>query len=171
VIRHDMGVAYYKRCSAEHLLCLGAILDVASRKVLSFRVSNTMSPDFCVMALQEAIPWFGAGDHERRSGLAVFERAVNRCAQGRRHQHQLGRQGSLNRQRFYRKTLAPFEIWGRVYAGLREWARSAGRTDPAFRFSEIGIAFINRTSIKHRPKFTSLPPSAHHWRWPPEGSK
>jgi hypothetical protein len=27
-----------------------AILDVASRKLLSFRVSNTMTPDFCVEA-------------------------------------------------------------------------------------------------------------------------
>jgi putative transposase len=37
-----------------------AILDVASRKVLSFRVSNTMRPDFCVDAPEEAIERFGA---------------------------------------------------------------------------------------------------------------
>lgn len=41
-------------------LYLVAILDVVSRKVLSFRVSNTMTPDFCVEALQEAIARFGA---------------------------------------------------------------------------------------------------------------
>ena len=52
--------AKYKRCSAKHLLYLVAILDVASRKVLSFRVSNTMTPDFCVEALEEAIARFGA---------------------------------------------------------------------------------------------------------------
>jgi putative transposase len=45
----------------EHgFLYLVGILDVASRKVLSFRVSNTMRPDFCVAALQEAIARFGA---------------------------------------------------------------------------------------------------------------
>jgi putative transposase len=45
----------------EHgFLYLVGILDVASRKVLSFRVSNTMTPDFCVAALQEAIARFGA---------------------------------------------------------------------------------------------------------------
>ena len=33
---------------AHGFLYLVAILDVASRKVLSFRVSNTMMPDFCV---------------------------------------------------------------------------------------------------------------------------
>ena len=54
------AATYYKRCSAEHLLYLVAILDVASRKVLSFRVSNTMTPDFCVDALTEAIARYGA---------------------------------------------------------------------------------------------------------------
>ena len=34
---------------------LVAILDVWSRKVLSWRVSNTMTPDFCVEALQAAL--------------------------------------------------------------------------------------------------------------------
>ena len=44
---------------AHGFLYLVAILDVASRKVLSFRVSNTMTADFCVEALQEAIARFG----------------------------------------------------------------------------------------------------------------
>ena len=34
---------------------LVAIIDVGSRKTLSWRVSNTMTPDFCVEALQEAL--------------------------------------------------------------------------------------------------------------------
>lgn len=45
---------------AQGFLYLVAILDVASRKVLSFRVSNTMRPDFCVEALTAAIAQFGA---------------------------------------------------------------------------------------------------------------
>lgn len=44
---------------AHGFLYLVAILDVASRKVLSFRISNTMTADFCVEALQEAIARFG----------------------------------------------------------------------------------------------------------------
>lgn len=39
---------------------LVAILDVATRKVLSWRVSNTMSTDFCIEALNEAIARYGA---------------------------------------------------------------------------------------------------------------
>jgi len=45
---------------AHGFLYLVAILDVVSRKVLSFRVSNTMTPDFCVEALSEAIARYGA---------------------------------------------------------------------------------------------------------------
>jgi putative transposase len=39
---------------------LVAILDLYSRKVLSFRVSNAMSTEFCVEALEEALTRYGA---------------------------------------------------------------------------------------------------------------
>ena len=38
---------------------LMAILDVASRKVLAWRLSNTMTADFCVEALEEALRKYG----------------------------------------------------------------------------------------------------------------
>jgi putative transposase len=44
---------------AHGFLYLVAILDVASRKVLSFRLSNTLTPDFCVAALEEALARHG----------------------------------------------------------------------------------------------------------------
>jgi putative transposase len=44
---------------AHGFLYLVAILDVASRKVLAFRLSNTLTADFCVEALQEALAKFG----------------------------------------------------------------------------------------------------------------
>ena len=44
---------------AHGFLYLVAILDVASRKVLAFRLSNTLTADFCVEALEEAISKFG----------------------------------------------------------------------------------------------------------------
>jgi len=40
-------------------LYLAAIMDWATRKVLSWRLSNTMHADFCVEALQEALSRFG----------------------------------------------------------------------------------------------------------------
>jgi putative transposase len=44
---------------AHGFLYLAAILDVGSRKVLSFRLSNTLTADFCVAALEEALARFG----------------------------------------------------------------------------------------------------------------
>jgi putative transposase len=41
---------------------LVAVMDWHSRKVLSWRVSNTMEAEFCVEALEEAIERFGAPD-------------------------------------------------------------------------------------------------------------
>jgi putative transposase len=40
-------------------LYLVAVMDWASRKVLSWRVSNTMEADFCIEALEEALERFG----------------------------------------------------------------------------------------------------------------
>jgi putative transposase len=45
---------------AHGFMYLVAILDVASRKVLAFRLSNTLTADFCVEALEEALRKFGA---------------------------------------------------------------------------------------------------------------
>jgi putative transposase len=44
---------------AHGFMYLVAILDVASRKVLSFRLSNTLTADFCIEALEEAMAKFG----------------------------------------------------------------------------------------------------------------
>ena len=45
---------------AHGFMYLVAILDVYSRKVLAWRLSNTMTADFCVEALEEALARFGA---------------------------------------------------------------------------------------------------------------
>jgi putative transposase len=40
-------------------LYLVAVMDWSTRKVLSWRVSNTMEVDFCIEALEEAMDLFG----------------------------------------------------------------------------------------------------------------
>jgi len=45
---------------AQGFAYLVAILDLYSRKVLAFRVSNTLAPDFCIEALREALRRHGA---------------------------------------------------------------------------------------------------------------
>ncbi len=64
---------------AHGFLYLVAILDVSSRKVLAFRLSNTLTADFCVEALDEALVEVrSARDLQHRPGRAVHERRVAR---------------------------------------------------------------------------------------------
>lgn len=48
----------YIRLPGGHVYCM-AIIDLYSRKVLSWRISNTLDPEFCLEALEEAIYLFG----------------------------------------------------------------------------------------------------------------
>jgi transposase InsO family protein len=52
-------------------LSLFAILDWASRRVLAWRLSNTLTTDFCVDAVQEAISQYGR--HSAKSCLAGLQ--------------------------------------------------------------------------------------------------
>ena len=47
------------KCSVRGFLYLVAIMDWHTRKVLAWRISNTLEADFCVEALNEAIARFG----------------------------------------------------------------------------------------------------------------
>ena len=58
---------------------LVAIIDVGSRKTLSWRVSNTMTPDFCVEALQEALEKIRqAANLQYGSRVSVYMRGMDR---------------------------------------------------------------------------------------------
>jgi len=51
------------------LFLSGKVMDWATRKVLAWRVSNTMYCSFCVEALEEALSRYGkAADIQHRSG-------------------------------------------------------------------------------------------------------
>jgi len=77
---------------------LVAIIDLYSRKVLAHRLSNTMTTDFCVEALEEALTRFGApeifntdqerspGSTGRRNTASVSERSsLSKASAGVRH--------------------------------------------------------------------------------------
>ena len=79
---------------------LVAILDVCSRKVLSWRVSNTMTPDFCVEALEEALARHGKPEvFNTDQGSQSRERTGERAR--RRGSRSDGRQGGMDRQRVH----------------------------------------------------------------------
>ena len=64
-------------------LYLVAIMDWYSRKVLAWRLSNTLEADFCVAALKEALAAYGAArDLQHRSGGTIHRQRLDRRAQG-----------------------------------------------------------------------------------------
>jgi putative transposase len=88
-------------------LYLVAIMDWATRKVLSWRLSNTMEADFCIEALETR-------DLQHRSGQSVYQPPVHRGPDGRQGPDQHGWQGTVDGQCVYRKALAVREIRMRV---------------------------------------------------------
>jgi putative transposase len=78
---------------AKGFMYLVAIMDWHTRRVLSWRVSNTLDSEFCVEALEEALERFGPPEiFNTDQGRAVHLRGVHRRAQGTRHRDQYGRQ-------------------------------------------------------------------------------
>ena len=47
---------------AKGFVYFAGVMDWATRKILSWRLSNTLTADFCVEALEEAIARYGAPD-------------------------------------------------------------------------------------------------------------
>ena len=80
---------------ARGFVYLAVVMDWASRRVLAWRVSNTMTADFCVEALEEAIPRYGTPEIINTDQGSQFTSAefIARCCTARPHQH--GRQGLL----------------------------------------------------------------------------
>ena len=65
---------------------LVAIMDWASRRVLSWRLSNTLDASFCIEALEEALSALRRpGDLQHRPGLPVHLRGLHRPAEHPRH--------------------------------------------------------------------------------------
>lgn len=104
---------------------LTAVLDWATRRVLAWRLSNSLGADVAVAAVEEAILKYGApGIMNTDQGSPVHQRRFRRrdATPCRRHQH--GRQGVLARQRLCRATLEDDQVRARLPACLRDRVRS-----------------------------------------------
>lgn len=110
---------------ARGFVYLAVVLDWATRRVLSWRLSITMEAAFCVATREDDGPSRQTGDLQRRPRLAVHRRGVHRRAHRQRHRHQYGRPGRLAGQRVRRAAVAQRQIRGGLSAGLRERQRSA----------------------------------------------
>jgi len=97
-------------------LYLVAVIDWASRAVLSWRLSNTMGGSFCLAALEEALARYGkastssAGDFQHRPRQPVHRRRLHRRVARGRRTHLDGRARPLDGQRLHRTRLALAEI-------------------------------------------------------------
>jgi len=102
-------------------LYLVAIMDWASRKVLAWRLSNTMDAGFCVTALEEALARFGRPeifDTDQGSQFTSFAfTSVLRDAEVR---ISMDGRGALDGQRLHRAPVALPQIRVRVSPRLRD---------------------------------------------------
>jgi putative transposase len=88
-----------------------AIMDWSTRKVLSWRVSNTMDGEFCIEALEEALARFGCPEiFNTDPGKPVHLTALHRCVGESRRTHLDGRPWALDGQRIHRAALAQPEV-------------------------------------------------------------
>jgi putative transposase len=109
---------------------LVAVMDWATRKVLSWRISNTMEADFCIAALEDAIERFGAPEiFNSDSGKPVHLSAVCPRAASRGHTGIDGRSRPMAGQCLHRAALAVVEIRVCISARLRDEFRTPGWRD------------------------------------------
>ena len=75
---------------------LVAIMDWHSRKVLSWRLSNTMDADFCIQALEAAIQDHGCPQiFNTDQGAQFISQSMDSCFEESRYSDQYGWKGSL----------------------------------------------------------------------------
>ena len=97
-------------------LYLVAVIDWASRAVLSWRLSNTMDASFCVAALEDALARYGkastssAGDLQHRPGQPIHQRGLHRRPDQSRRARLDGRARTLDGQCVHRTRLALAQV-------------------------------------------------------------
>ena len=92
--------------TARGCLYLVAIIDGASRAVLSWRLSDSMEAEFCVEALNEAIARFGKPEIFNTDRSAQFTaESLSDGARTKPDPYQHGRQGEVARQPLHRAAI------------------------------------------------------------------
>jgi putative transposase len=114
-------------------LYLVVIMDWVSRAVLAWRLSNTLGPDFCVEALEEALARdgrpeiFNTDGRPELSGWPVHQRRLHRHTAAPRDHDQHGWQGPVHGQHLRRATVAQPEIRRGIPQRLCDGGRGQGR--------------------------------------------
>ena len=113
---------------ARGFVYLAVVLDWATRRVLSWRLSITMEAAFCVETLEDALARHGKPEIFNTDQGSQFTGSaftgLHRRARQQRHCDQHGRQGRLAGQRVRRAAVAQRQIRRGVSASLRNRRRS-----------------------------------------------
>ena len=131
-------------------LYLVAVMDWATRKVLSWRLSNTMDADFCIEALQEALAQYGAPQiFNTDQGIQFTFSALRRGGPGRRRPGVHDGRGRwmdnvfierLRRSLKYECVyLHAFETGSELRAGLDRWINYHNTARPHSRMAAIPL--------------------------------
>ena len=109
-------------------LYLVAVIDWASRAVLSWRLSNTMDVSFCVSALEEALARFGKPEiFNTDQGSQFTSAAFTGVLERRRRQDLDGRARPLAGQRLRRTVVALAQARRHLPERLWRWSRGQSR--------------------------------------------
>ena len=122
-------------------LYLVAVMDWHSRKVLSWRLSNTMTPDFCVAALEEALALYGTPEiFNTDQGSQFTATAFTKVLSDAKVTISMDGVGTSDRQRLHRTTLAHDQVRPYLPQPSRQRQRPARRTREVHRLLQRGPA-------------------------------
>ena len=139
-------------------LYLVAVMDWASRKVLSWRLSNTLDASFCVEALHEALERDGPPEiFNSDQGSQIHQRRLHRRAHGGGHSHLDGRQRPLDGQRVHRAVVAIAQVRVRLPVGVRDRLPGPGPASAGGWTSTTGAGPTRRSTTGRRTRRTRTP--------------
>ncbi len=134
---------------ARGFVYLVAVMDWHSRRVLAWRLSNTLEPTSASRRCEEAMARYGKPEIFNTDQGSQFTSAeFTGAADRQRHPDQHGRQGLLARQRVRRAAVAKRQVRGGLLARLRLRQRCKTRLAPLFPVLQSG-AHIPRLTAKH----------------------
>ncbi len=124
---------------AKGFMYLVAIIDWHSRKVLSWRLSNTMGADFCVSALTGALASYGLPEifKSDQSSQSVHQLAIHLDTGLSQCRHLHGRPEQSYRQRLRREIVADHKVRAHLPKSRFHWHRTqrrAGQIDRILQF-------------------------------------
>ena len=123
---------------AKGFMYLVAIMDWYSRRVLSWRVSNTLDTDFCIDALEDALQRFEAPEiFNTDQGSQFTSEAFTDVLKNHPHCDQHGWQGPVGGQCVHRAFVAQREVRRCVPARLRNPSRTTSRAGPVLRVLQL----------------------------------